>query len=313
MAEYVNGESVLEVDFLNSVVVDINNTTILEDGRKVISTQKFDKDFMVRFLENTDPFWHTETDQLQALSFFSDGTLFCQRKKQKFDFVNDRKVYATYTFNGYTAEQVSDLQEKVVAFLDANKVVKEIKINQYITKVDDNILFFEKTYLKRLQERNAILSSTDWRILPDVVDSYTGEKDRWILYRQTIRALGLKPVTEYATPLEFFKALRSLKWPIDPKIFRDLYPDGVNVDGDVVEYLGTDTQWVERDTDSSRDLIESRLSHIIAMRQDYTKAERTTTSAVKEMMKLLKLEDFVEGGIDYTKIYTEEDLNDMAE
>ncbi len=49
------------------------------------------------------------------------------------------------------------------------------------------------------------------------------------------------------------------------------------------------------------------------MRQDYTKAERTTTSAVKEMMKLLQLEDFVEGGIDYTKIYTEEDLNDMAE
>jgi hypothetical protein len=313
MAEYVNSESILEVDFLNSIVVDIDNTVVLEDGRKVISTQKFNKDFMVRFLENTDSFWHTETDQLQALSFFSDGTLFCQRKKQKFDFVNDRKVYTTYTFNGYTAEQVADLKEKVLIFLDANKVVKEIEINQYVSKIDDNILFFDKTYLKRLQERNSILATTDWRILPDVVDTYAGEKDNWILYRQKIRLMGINAVEDYATPLEFFKAIRSLKWPVDPKIFRDLYPDGVNVDGDVVEYLGTDTQWVERDTDSSRDLVESRLSHIIAMRQDYIKAERKTSSAVKEMMKLLKLEDFVEGGIDYTKIYTEEDLNDMAE
>jgi hypothetical protein len=222
-------------------------------------------------------------------------------------------VYTTYTFNGYTAEQVADLKEKVLIFLDANKVVKEIEINQYVSKIDDNILFFDKTYLKRLQERNSILATTDWRILPDVVDTYAGEKDNWILYRQKIRLMGINAVEDYATPLEFFKAIRSLKWPVDPKIFRDLYPDGVNVDGDVVEYLGTDTQWVERDTDSSRDLVESRLSHIIAMRQDYIKAERKTSSAVKEMMKLLKLEDFVEGGIDYTKIYTEEDLNDMAE
>ena len=48
MAEYVNSESILEVDFLNSIIVDTNNTIILEDGRKVVSTQKFNKDFMVK-------------------------------------------------------------------------------------------------------------------------------------------------------------------------------------------------------------------------------------------------------------------------
>ncbi len=134
MAEYVNRDSILEVDFLNLIVIDANKTFLLNDGRKVLSTEKFEKDVMVRFLENLDPFWHTETDQLQTLSFFSDGSLFCQRKKQKFDFVNDRKVYTTYTFSGYTTEQVSDLQDKVLTFLDANKVVKEIKINKYVTK-----------------------------------------------------------------------------------------------------------------------------------------------------------------------------------
>ena len=33
---------------------------------------------------------------------------------------------------------------------------------------------------------------------------------------------------------------------------------------------------------------------------------------VKEMMKLLRVEDFIEGGVDYTTIYTEEELNDLA-
>tara|TARA_X000001036_G_scaffold246013_1_gene229380 strand:- start:12298 stop:13239 length:942 start_codon:yes stop_codon:yes gene_type:complete len=313
MAEYVNKSSILEIDFLNNIVVDIDRKVVLEDGRSVIATQKFDGEYATRFLNSLDDFWNTENDQLQVLSFFSDGSLFCQRKKQKFDFVNDQKVYTTYTFVGYTEDQVSELLTKVKTFIETNKLAKEIKINQYVTKIDENILFFDKTYLKRLQEKNTILSVTDWRILPDVVDSYTGEKDRWILYRQKIRNMGIKPVKEYATPLEFFKAVRTLKWPIDPKTFHDLYPDNVNTAGDVVEYLGTDDQWVERDTDSSRDLIESRLSHIIAMRQNYVKAERETTSDVKEMMKLLQLEDFVEGGIDYTKIYTEEDINDMAE
>jgi hypothetical protein len=30
-------------------------------------------------------------------------------------------------------------------------------------------------------------------------------------------------------------------------------------------------------------------------------------------MKELRLEDFVEGGVDYTKIYTEEDISELTE
>ncbi len=314
MAEYVDKTCKLEVDFLNCMVLDTSNVITLDDGNKIPnSAQKYDKEVLTRFLESLDVFWHDEKDQLQYLSFYSDNTLFCQRKKYKYDFANGQQVYSTYTFTGFTEEQVSDLYDKVLAFIDAHAVVKEIKVNKYVTKVDENILFFEKTYLKRVGEKNAILAATDWRILPDVVDSYPGEKDRWIFYRQKVRSLVIPSLEDHPTPLDFFKAIKTLRWPMDPKNFRDLYPDGVNVDGDVVEYLATDNQWVERETDSSRDLIESRLSNIIAMRQDYAKAERTTTTAVKEMMKLLRIEDFVEGGIDYNKIYTQEELNDMAE
>ena len=314
MAEYVDKTCKIEVDFLNSMVLNMSNVITLDDGRMIAnSAQKYEEEVLTRFLESLDVFWHDEKDQLQYLSFFSDNTLFCQRKKYKYDFANGQQVYSTYTFTGYTEEQVSDLYNKVLNFLNAHDVAKQIKVNKYVTKLDENILFFEKTYLKRVGEKNSILAATDWRILPDVVDSYPGEKDRWIFYRQKVRSLVIPSLEDHPTSLDFFKAIKTLRWPMDPKNYRDLYPDGVNVDGDVVEYLATDNQWVERETDSSRDLIESRLSNIISMRQDYAKAERTATTAVKEMMKLLRLEDFVEGGIDYNKIYTQEELNDMAE
>jgi len=164
-----------------------------------------------------------------------------------------------------------------------------------------------------LQERNLILSVTDWRILPDVVDKYPGEKAMWQKYRQTIRELTFKDPTEYNTPLEFFRSIKEFKWPIDPKNYWEQYPDGLDDNGNPVEYLATDDQWVERDTESSRDLIESRLYHISTMRQNYLKEERTVRSEVKKMMQELRLEDFIEGGIDYTKIYTEDELNDMVQ
>ena len=42
MAEYVNSESILEVDFLNSIIVDTNNTIIFMLYIKIIYYQKYE-------------------------------------------------------------------------------------------------------------------------------------------------------------------------------------------------------------------------------------------------------------------------------
>lgn len=314
MTERIARSVLLEVDFQNKFILDTSKTYVVpEDGRVRTPSINLDKDMMERFLESMDPFWHTENDKLEALVFYSDNVLYCQRKKLKYDFASGQKVYSTYTFTGYTTQQVIDLRTKIETFIKAQDLTRIIKIERSLQKVDENILFFEKTYLKRMQERSAMLAACDWRILPDVVDTYEGEKDRWIYYRAKLRELKFKDPTEYETPLAFFRAIKTLKWPIDPKTYNEQYPGGLDNDGNPVEYLATDDQWVERDTDASRDLVESRLSHISTMRQNYINSRKIVASEVKEMMKNLRLEDFVDAGIDYTKIYTEGEIDDLVD
>lgn len=314
MTEFVAKKCILEVDFQNRIVVDSSKRVAISEN-DTVSVPGFvvNADYMERFMENFDSFWHTEADQLQALMFYDDGSLLCQRKKLKYDFASGQKVYSTYTFTGYTEEQVSTILAKIRDFLEAETLVRQLKVTRHLQKVNENLLFFEKTLLKRMQEKNHILAATDWRILPDVEDSYPGEREMWVKFRKTVRELTFKDPSEYTTPLEFFKAVKTFKWPIDPKNYWQQYPDGLDTNGNPVEYLGTDDQWVERDTESSRDLVESRLYHIATMRENYLKEEKVVRSEVKKMMQELRLEDFIEGGIDYTKLYTEDELNDMVQ
>jgi hypothetical protein len=313
MTEIFEKRAVMEVDFQNDLVIMTTKSVILPDGKKTIPRYGIDPSYKERFLaEVVGDFWHTENDQLQALIFYNDKTCFCQRKKLKFNFETKLNYWQSYSFNGFTEDQVVELQSKIAALVETTLFTNRLKIVPKLEEVEKEFMFFDQYYAKRLRERNVMLKSSDWRILPDVVDSYPGEKDLWIKWRQEIRNLVMKEPTEYETPLEFFKSIRQLKWPVDPKFYREQYPDGVDVNGNPVGYLETPDQWVERDTDASNDLLASRLVNISELRQKYIDSNRVVSAKVKEMMKLLRVEDFIEGGVDYNTIYTEEELNDLA-
>lgn len=303
----------LEVDFQNKIINDTSARVLLPDGREYVPTYSISGDMLDRFKEEAlGEFWHTENDQLEALFFYTDNYLYCQRKKKKFDFAQQQQVYSTYTFTGYTEEQVVELEKKVRNFITAQNTARLYDVEARLQKIDEEYLFFEHTWLKRMQEKNWILASTDWRMSPDVLEKYEGERDLWIRYRQEIRDLKFGEPRDYPTPLDFFRAIKTFKFPIDPKFYREMYPDGLDNDGNPVAYLSTDDQWVARDTDSSTDLISSRLTNISTMRQNYIKSKKVVAAEIKAMMQQLRLEDFVEAGIDYTQIYTEEDINDMV-
>ena len=304
----------LEVDFQNKIINDTSARVLLPDGREYVPTVSLSGEMMDRVKEEAlGEFWHTENDQIQAVFFDSDNYWYCQRKKRKFDFAQQQQVYSTYTFTGYTEEQVIELEKKVRTFIGAQNTARLYDVETRLQKIDEEFLFFESTWLKRMNEKNSILAVTDWRMSPDVEEKYEGERDLLIRYRQEIRNLKFGEPKDYPTPLDFFRAIKTFTFPVDPKFDREMYPNGLDNDGNPVEYLSTDDQWVSRDTDSSRDLIESRLTNISTMRQNYIKSKKVVTAEVKEMMKLLRLEDFVEAGIDYTQIYTEEDINDLVD
>lgn len=304
---------ILEIDFVNKVLVESDKQVKLDDDSLYAPTHKLSGDLLTRFMEDClGEFWHTANDQLQAVFIYNDGTAYCQRKKKKYNFASGQEVFSTYEFTGHTTEQVADLEKKIRNFIEANTLLRVFKVEASIQKIEDEFMFFEYTLMKRIEERNNILAVTDWHMLPDIEEKYEGEKEHWKKYRKFIREITFGNPTDYPTPLDYFKAIKTFKFPIDPRNYRDQYPDGLDNDGNPVEYLSTDDQWVERDTDSSKDLIENRLSNIAQMRGGYLQSKKTVTAEVKKMMQELQLEDFVEGGIDYNDVYTEDEVNDLA-
>jgi hypothetical protein len=203
------------------------------------------------------------------------------------------------------------LKERVVNLIAASNVVREKQISEKIVKISEEQLFYDAKMNKRLEERKAMLKGSDWRVLPDIEDSYEGEKEMWKKWRKTLREMDVFTAT-YDDTLALFKALHNMKWPIDPSIFKQAFPDGVDKDGNPVEYLGTDDQWTKRDIDASKDYVGDRMASVIEWRDRSGNANRNVAAAVQDLMKLMRVEDFVENGIDYSEFYDEADINDLA-
>tara|TARA_B100000029_G_scaffold1241_1_gene1412 strand:- start:3594 stop:4550 length:957 start_codon:yes stop_codon:yes gene_type:complete len=313
MAEIQLRSAIIEFDCLNNQLRYLEDLYVSPNGeRTIVPTFKIDEQLKDRFLENyLDSFWHSEKDQLEHIVFYSDGSAQCQKRKLRYDFNTESQYWESYAFTDMSAEQIQNLCMTFKNLLNTQTIVKEFNIENRIKKVDENLLFFDQTLGKRIGERDQLLSVTDWRVLPDIEDSYVGEKDEWIKYRVELRKLCKQGVDDYDTPLELFKSITEMKWPVDPKIYREKYPNGQDANGNAVEYLKADddNQWVERETDSSTDIIHSKLLNIGELRQRYADTNKIVTQEVREMMQLLKYEDFVEGGIDYTRVYTQDEID----
>jgi hypothetical protein len=323
MAEVINAKyAILEMDFIANAIVQTSKIKVNQVTQiSGIPTYKIKKDLVDRFkTEILGEVWHTESDNIEYIIIYSDGTANVQRRKQNYNFTTKQTSWKSYVYKGYTAEDVSVLSEKIEQFIEATRLVNRFQIDESITSISQEYTFWDTTLTKRLGEKNQMLAASDWRMLPDVEDNYDGEKDNWILWRSKIRNIAKEYFSNDALKeleanfdIQWYKDLYNLKWPMDPVYFAKTYPDRVESDGSLTGYLETDDCWVERDTDASTDLIMSRITNISELSAKWSKSRRIVSEHVKEMMQLMKVEEFVENGIDYTKIYTQEEIDALGE
>lgn len=241
----------IEIDFLNKYI--FTPSTDLVSSLSTVKT--IDDQLLTKFFENIDPFWHTENDQLQYFIYYSNGEYFCQRRKLKYDFNTQSNYWQTYNFKNVPEEKLTELYNRIEAFVLLNSDVKKFLTINQVEEIGQESLFYERRLVKKIAEKNAMLAASDWRVLPDVVDTYPGEKDMWIKWRETLRKEVIKRPEEFENGLEFLKYLYEIKYPIDPKLYSKSYPDGKDADGNPVEYLSTPDQWVKYDLEASSDFI----------------------------------------------------------
>lgn len=242
----------IEVDFLNKYIFRPSNDAT---EFSVSNVKTIDPKLLEKFFENVDSFWHSENDQLQYFLYYNTGEYICQRKKLKYDFQTKTNYWQTYNFKNVSQDKVNELYDQLQALVILNSDVKRFLAINEVKEVGQEAVFFERRLIKKLAEKNAMLGSSDWRILPDVVDTYPGEKDMWIRWRSTLRSEVIRKPQEFEDKLEYLKYLFNVKYPIDPKLYRQAYPEGKDSDGNNVEYLSTEDQWVKYDTEASSDFI----------------------------------------------------------
>ncbi len=317
-------KAMLEVDFVNEIAIYHDKTFLIPPPsnnpnvvRYEVPKYTFKSGMKEKFLtEVVGSYWHDpDKDELQTVIFYTDNTCFAQRRKLTYSFETQSNYYKSYQFTAPGQDQILELRNNIILFLDAIKWVEQIETIQMTSKIDDELLFFDQTYGKKKRQKEVSLQACDWRVLPDIDDSYTGEKDEWKKYRAELRSLLIKKPQDFTTPLDFFKDITTMKWPVDPKTYRTEYPNGQDANGDAVEYLKADDpkQWVQTVNEAATDVWNNRLLAMNELRDSYNNSTQIVTAELRTFMKKIKLEDMVSDGIDYTKLYTQEEFDALGE
>ena len=297
---------ILQIDLVNNngLMAPANQASL--EAKESLAKISFSDELKAKFYETIDAFWHTEEDQLELFCYFSDGTWYAQRKRQKYDFASESLYWNDYTFKGGTAEQAKVVYDVSCAIFAIETVQKATLTKKKLDTLEEQHSFFEAKWLKRIAEKRKMLSACDWRVLPDVSDSYEGEKDQWIAWRAKIRSITIPNPDVFDTPLDFMKTIYEKTFPIDPKNYRKLY-EGVENPPAFMDPDDAD-QWTTYDDDASSDFLDSRMINKLIYARQRVVSPRAVRRDVKQIIKDMRIEDiFPDFDIEMFKVEDEEE------
>jgi hypothetical protein len=286
----------LQLDLINNTILQAPNsaTTLSDFNTASLQTLVFEEELKTKFFEMIGNFWHTEEDTLDFFSYYNDGTYMAQRKRQKYDFQSESLYWSEYQFKSSTPEQATQVYNTALAlFAVAAKRKTDVAL-QKTEALDKEINFFESKWIKRSREKQMMLNASDWRVLPDIEDSYEGEKAQWIAWRAKIRSIAVPTPEQYDDKLAFAQTLYNQVYPIDPKNYRTLYPNGMLEDGvtPAPAFMDPDDadQWTNYDDDASSDFLDSRMINKLMYAKQRASGSKRIKREVLDIIKLMQVE-----------------------
>lgn len=289
----------LQIDLLNQRVLiadpDLARTDNPEDAPGNFSQVDITDELKAKFIETIGNFWHTEDDKLEFFAYYSDKTFIVQRERLKYDFKSDSSYLSKYEFKGATTEQGEYVYDVARSLFQVIRQYKRTKALEAIKSVEKEVAYFEAKYLKKKREKKMMLASSDWRVLPDVPESYDGEKDRWIAWRAKIRSVAVMNPDEYSDMLTFAKDLYVLKYPVDPEIYREKYPNDMLEDGvtPAPAYMdeNDDNQWTIYDSYASKDFVDDRMLNSLIYAKIRVQSPVFVEKKVRDIIRAMQIEN----------------------
>jgi len=127
--------------------------------------------------------WHSEKDNLVKFVKFDDGSYFCERYKDYFDYKTRETNKKFYKYDAPSQEEANQLYQFLLEKYTLIKIGRSENLyNQILDKISN--LSYIKYQL--LQSRNQLLKESDYVMIPDYPISEE-ERSQWIEYRQQLR------------------------------------------------------------------------------------------------------------------------------
>jgi len=186
--------------------------------------------------------WTNENDRIILFAVHQNGKVILEKEKLKYNFETKETYWVNYSYKNFTQENAKELFEALKAAVFVHNTNEEIKQYEQLVSIARKQEFLDSMYLDILSTSERMLRETDWRILPDAPESFPGEKDLWIKWREFVRNSPKKP-EDFEEEIDFLIYKEDFKWPINPEEYKLQYP---NNDGS--NYLETPDQFVPYET-----------------------------------------------------------------
>jgi hypothetical protein len=236
-------------------------------------------------LENIPDEWSNPNDKVVIFAIYENGEYILEKEKMKYDFSTKSTRWIRYSSEDLTIEQAKELYDviKTAIFIDQNS-------KEYTSAVEFLELSKKNYYLTQFNKKNTefiekLLRDSDWRVLPDYPEQFTGEKEMWIVWRSKIRELNKTP-EDFEDSLDYLIYLEEAKWPIRPDQYNVQYPEFQ------VGYLETEDQLIKTPElldDTKEDDYIDNIVKVSELLRNYENDGVTISSNMKKLIERYKL------------------------
>ena len=276
-------ESVMELNFKEKAVT-LGGVAL--GGRTTFIDEKAWEEVV---LPNIPVMWHDAgKDEIEHLLLYNNDTYLCQKRKIRYDFATQTSYWTQYNFKDGQVADVKRIYEVINAVAIVQKEAKEYEILERARELNLSQVdyYYDQKWYKKMDEIQKMLLYSDFRVLPDTPVKYDAEKEHWVIWRDKMRNLLPKsPRESFADNFEMFKFIQTLKYPIDPRVYFDRYP---NLD---VEYLSTEDQYEKYDFEASTDFVSKTQLNLINYLETYDSNFRPIDRKILELARELRLDE----------------------
>lgn len=278
---------ILEYDSVNKLVFVRFKK---DDGSYTYNSIYLGKELNDKLLSAIPDEWSNEKDFILNYSIYEDGEFSLYKQKYKFDFATNTAKEFKYQDTEFTLDEAKELFNILKSLLFIKRETLEKEKTTAIAEILNNPEYLDYRYQMQLEERDSLLRGSDYRVLDDYREFFPGEKEMWIQWRDKLRTIVI-PREEFEDMLDWIIHLESFKWPADPLIYHNNYP---NHD---VEYLSTDDQYSQQpsliSSDIQKKIRQSALDSAYQIYRQQSEKIPVEKQIYDVIMKYSLLEDFI--------------------